>query len=559
MDTPARFATSVNVAATFAFRSAAILEHGTRSESGLTSLYNSYTLLYMTINADLRILSRATSTAVPLVAPSGTGILHLGLGSFHRAHQAMYTAAAMQHDGGDWGIVGVASRSRTVVDAMHAQDLLYSVATISPAGTSLAIPGVHTDAFVGAEQPERVVARLADPSIRIVTLTVTENGYSFSPATQHLDIDDPIVRADLRGAAPRSTIGQLARGLQARAAAGGEPLSVLSCDNLASNGMHTEKLVREFLEALPSEQAADVLSYLDAAVTFPSSMVDRIVPSTTPRLRAEVNALLGARDDIPVPGEPFTMWAVEDRFAGGRPAWEAGGAVFTDEVGRYEQMKVRLLNGTHSLIAYLGALRGVGTIPEAIAIDRIADAARTVMRGEYEPSVEVPSGVDIRAYETELFERWGNSALGHRTSQVGSDGSVKLRQRIPEPAMLALAHGRMPHLIALTVAGYLSCLAPLPGFDPGVHAASMTDPARGRLATLAASARDGSELARRAIGELHLFGTELADEDAFVARVGELVDTIRRRGVDAALADAVSAADESRREKNTPIRKEGRR
>ena len=497
----------------------------------------------MTINADLRILSRATPAATaPLVSPTGAGILHLGLGSFHRAHQAMYTAAAIAKDGGDWGIIGVANRSRTVVDAMHAQDFLYSVATISPAGTSLAIPGVHTDAFVAAEHPERVVAQIADPDIRIVTLTVTENGYSSSPATGHLDLDDPAVRADLQGGAPRSTIGQLARGLQARAAAGGDPISILSCDNLAANGTHTERLVRDFLAALPGAEASDTLAFLDRDVTFPSSMVDRIVPATTSALRDEVTTLLGAVDGIPVPGEPFTMWAIEDRFAGGRPSWEAGGAVFTSEVGRYEQMKVRLLNGTHSLIAYLGALRGVGTIPEAIGIDRIEDAARAIMRGEYEPSVAVPTGVDIRAYESELFERWGNSALGHRTSQVGSDGSVKLRQRIPEPALLALGQGRMPHLIALTVAGYLSCLAPLPGFDPGAQAAAMTDAARDRLAGFATQVRDGSELARRVITDLQLFGTELAHQDAFIARVGELVDTIGRRGVDAAIADALSAA-----------------
>ena len=514
----------------------------------------------MTINADLRILSRATSAAVaPQVAPTGAGILHLGLGSFHRAHQAMYTAAAIQRSGGDWGIVGAASRSRTVVDAMHAQDLLYSVATISPAGTSLAIPGVHTDAFVAADQPERVVAEFADPRIRIVTLTVTENGYSYSPATERLDLDDPIVRSDLQGGSPRSTIGQLARGIQARAAAGAEPLAILSCDNLASNGPHTEKLVREFLHALPEREAADALAFLDRSVTFPSSMVDRIVPSTTARLRDEVATLLGAHDAIPVPGEPFTMWAIEDRFPAGRPDWEAGGAVFTSEVGRYEQMKVRLLNGTHSLIAYLGALRGVATIPEAIGIGRIEDAARTLMRGEYEPSVQVPSGVDIRAYETELFARWGNSALGHRTSQVGSDGSVKLRQRIPEPAMLALGHGRMPHLIALTVAGYLSCLAPLPGFDPGAQAVSMTDPARDRLASFAAAARDGGELARRVIGEMHLFGADLVHQDAFIDRVGALIDTIHRHGIDAAISDAVSAAEESMLERNHTTTKEGRR
>jgi fructuronate reductase len=481
------------------------------------------------------------STTAP-AAPARAGILHLGLGSFHRAHQAVYTATALQAEGGDWGIVGVASRSRTIVDALHAQDMLYSVATISPDATSLSIPGAHTDAFVGAEQPDRVVAQIADPGIRIVTLTVTENGYSYSAATQRLDLDDETVRADLRGGAPRSTIGQLARGLQARAAAGGAPISILSCDNLAANGKHTEKLVREFLQELPGSAGAEALTFLDHAVTFPSSMVDRIVPATTGELRTRVSALLGARDDIPVPAEPFTMWAIEDSFAGGRPAWQAGGAVFTDEVARYEQMKVRLLNGTHSLIAYLGALSGVATIPAAIGIDGIEHAARAVLRDEYEPSIEVPSGVDIRAYETELFERWANTALGHRTSQVGTDGSVKLRQRIPEPALLSLSRGEMPHLIALTVAGYLSCIAPLPGFDPGLHAAAMTDAARERLASLAATARDGRELARRVIAELHLFGAELGEQDAFIERVGDLTDTIRRQGVDAAIADAVDAS-----------------
>ncbi|MCK6079832.1 mannitol dehydrogenase family protein [Microbacterium sp. EYE_5] len=490
-------------------------------------------------------LRRSTAgTAVP-AAPETAGILHLGLGSFHRAHQAVYTAAARDAGGADgWGIVGAASRSRSVVDALHAQDLLYSVASVSPEGTSVTVPAVHTDAFVAADEPARVVAHIADETIRIVTLTVTENGYSSSPATQHLDLDDAAIRADLAGGDPRTTIGQLARGLQARAASGA-PISILSCDNLAANGAHTEKLVREFLGALPREGGAATLDFLDRSVAFPSSMVDRIVPATTPELRDRVAALRGLRDEAPVPAEPFTMWAIEDRFAAGRPAWEAGGAVFTDEVGRFEQMKVRLLNGTHSLIAYLGALQGLATIPEAIARTDVEEAARTVLRDEYVPSITVPTGVDIDAYQHDLFDRWANSALAHRTAQVGTDGSVKLRQRIPEPAVRMLAEGRMPHMIALTVAGYLSCLAPLDGFDPGVHAAAMTDAARPRLADAAASARDGRDLAARVISGMRLFGDDLAAHDGFALRVGELVDTIRRRGVDAAVADAVGASDDA--------------
>lgn len=495
-------------------------------------------------------------------APAAAGILHLGLGSFHRAHQAVYTAAALHAAGGDWGIVGVASRSRAVVDAMRAQDLLYSVATISPAGTALSIPGVHTDAYVGADDPRRVVEHIGDSGIRVVTLTVTENGYSYAPATQHLDLDDVVVRADLRGGDPRSTIGQLARGLQRRAGLSAAPIAILSCDNLSANGAHTEKLVREFLHELPGAEGSDALAYLDQSVAFPSSMVDRIVPSTTAELRAAVAGQLGVVDDIPVPAEPFSMWAIEDRFPGGRPAWEAGGAVFTDQVGRYEQLKVRLLNGTHSLIAYTGALTGVATIPESIGIEAIEAAARAVLRDEYEPSIDAPAGVDVRAYERELFERWGNSALGHRTSQVGTDGSVKLRQRVPEPALQALRAGRMPHFLALTVAGYLACIAPLPGFEPGPHARAMTDSARDGLEALAAVSRGGRDLAHRVIADRQILGEQLAAQSAFVDRVGDLVDTIVRRGVDAAIAECLSsaagAADQSPSVHHTPTSQEQR-
>ncbi|MDN4616339.1 mannitol dehydrogenase family protein [Leifsonia sp. F6_8S_P_1B] len=488
-------------------------------------------------------LTRSHHGAVPAPeGPARAGILHLGLGNFHRAHQAVYTAAAMAAGGGDWGIVGVASRSRAVVDAMRAQDLLYSVATISPDGTSLSIPGVHTDVFVAADEPSRAVESIADPAIRIVTLTVTENGYSSSPATGRLDTADPAIVGDLRGGDPRSTIGQLARGIQKRAGSGA-PLTVLSCDNLAANGPHTKRLVRTFLEELPAAEGAEALAFLESSVSFPSSMVDRIVPSTTPALRGEVASLLGAWDDAPVPAEPFTMWAIEDDFAAGRPAWEAGGAVFSAEVGRYEQMKVRLLNGTHSLIAYLGALQGAETIPEAVVRPAIQGAARAVLAHEYTPSIQVPSGVDIAEYERQLFLRWGNTALGHRTSQVGTDGSVKLRQRIPEPALRLLDRGETPHLIALTVAAYLSCIAPRPGFDPGPFAAAMKDAARERLLAVAGSARTGADIAELSIADLQLFGGELADRPAFIERVGELVDTIAHDGVPAAIAESVTAAE----------------
>jgi fructuronate reductase len=206
-------------------------------------------------------------------------------------------------------------------------------------------------------------------------------------------------------------------------------------------------------------------------------------------------------------------------------------------------MKVRLLNGTHSLIAYLGALSGESLIAASVARAEIERAARAVIGREYGPSVRMPKGIDGQEYEQQLFERWGNSALGHRTAQVGTDGSVKLRQRIPGPVIQALGCGRFPHLIALCVAGYLACIAPLPGFEPGPDARAMADAARGDLTALASTARDGRELAHRVIVERQLFGAELAARPDFADRVGELLDTIRRHGVTAAIQEALEASD----------------
>ncbi|MFB9378327.1 mannitol dehydrogenase family protein [Kineococcus gynurae] len=472
------------------------------------------------------------------------GIVHLGLGNFHRAHQAVYTAHAMTAEPGNWGIVGVASNSPRVVDALREQDLRYTVVELSPDGARFSVPAVHTDAYVAAREPERVVTDLAAATTRVVTLTVTEHGYHYSPRTGRLDVEDPTIVADLetlrRGAgAPRSGLGRIVAAVRRRGAEHATPLTVLSCDNLSGNGDHTGRLVREFAAELPD--AEELLGFLEQRVTFPNSMVDRIVPATTDAERDLVAAGTGWADRIPVPAEPFSMWVLEDRFAAGRPAWDRAGAVLSDDVHAYEELKLRLLNGTHSLLAYLGALTGCPTIPDAAARSEIREAAHRVLREEYLPSVRVPDGVDVDRYERELFERWDNSALGHRCHQVGSDGSVKLRQRIPVPALEALDRGAVPHLLALTVAGYLTCLAPLGGFDPGPVAARMGDPVAERLREAARSCTGGSDLAALALTDFHLLGDDLAGREQFTRRVGELVDLLHTAGPAAATAEALAA------------------
>ncbi|MEU6118685.1 mannitol dehydrogenase family protein [Streptomyces sp. NPDC047117] len=490
-------------------------------------------------------LSTATSPAGALLhhrtlGPADTGIVHLGLGNFHRAHQAVYTAAALAHEGGSWGVLGVAGRSADVADALRAQDLRYTVAEVSPAGLRCVIPAVHTGALVAAREPESVQRALAAPGTRVISLTVTEHGYTYSPRTGGLDLDHPGVRADLRGnrTAPRTTLGRIVRALQERADGHGSPVTVLSCDNLVGNGDHTRRLIEEFVAQLPESEGAPLRAWIAAGnVTFPNTMVDRIVPATTDAERTAVAEALGVRDDVPVPAEPFTMWVLEDRFAASRPAWEAGGALFTEDVEPYELLKVRLLNGTHSLIAHLGALAGCDTIPQSTAHPFVTEAARAVLLGEYLPSLTVPDDVDLDAYVDQLFTRWANSALGHRTRQVGSDGSVKLRQRVPNPALLHLRAGRMPHHLALTVAAYLCCLAPSAGFDPGEHAAAMVDPARERLAALRARTADGPSFAAAVLDD-GLLGNALPEHPAFATRVGEFIDLLHTHGPRAAAAEA---------------------
>ncbi|MEV8539604.1 mannitol dehydrogenase family protein [Streptomyces sp. NPDC051572] len=472
-----------------------------------------------------------------------TGIVHLGLGNFHRAHQAVYTAGALDHTDGPWGILGVASRSVTVADALRAQDFRYSVVEVSPDGSRVTVPAVHTGALVAAQQPDALLDAIAAPATRIVSLTVTEHGYTFSPRTGHLDHDHEDVRADLRGdAPPRTTIGQIVRGLQRRLRTHAAPVTVLSCDNLVGNGAQTARLVREFTEALPATEREDLLGWLDGSATFPNTMVDRIVPATTDTYRRTVADLHGLHDEVPVPAEPFTMWVLEDRFAAGRPDWVHGGALFTDDVEPYELLKLRLLNGTHSLIAYLGALDGRATIPDAIAQPFVADAARRVLHDDYLPGLTVPDDIDLDTYVTQLFERWANTALGHRTQQVGSDGSVKLRQRVPEPAVSQLRGGRMPHHLALTVAAYLCCMAPPAGFDPGPYAALMTDPARATLRETAQNATSVPDFVA-AVLDSGLFGDELAEHPEFAERVAEFVDILTRHGTAAAAGAAAEAAD----------------
>lgn len=476
-------------------------------------------------------------TPIPAVAPVEGAIVHLGLGRFHRAHQAIYTARALDRDGGPWGIVGVAGRSRRVVRALRAQDGLYSVLELGAAEAAPLVVGVHGELLVAADEPGTVLARLADPRTRIATLTVTEQGYTTRAATSALDTDLPRVRADLDGGHPTTTIGLLARGLQRRWRQHGEPMAIVSCDNVPRNGEHARALVLEFVGLLEDPGADDLAEWIGRSIAFPCTMVDRIVPVTQSEHRARAAALLGRRDKAAVVAEPFCMWVLEDRFPAGRPRWEAVGAIFSDEVQRYEQLKLRVLNATHSLIAYLGLLAGARTIAQAVARPEIRAVADHVIHEELLPTLQAPADVDLAHYVDELFGRFANDALDHRAATVGSDGSLKLAARITAAVAHHDARGGVPRALALTAAAFIRCVAAPDSYD-AAGLGDISDPAGDRLRELARRARDSRELVSSAF-EAGILGSSLAEAAPFVAAVAELHDVLARRGPRAAIEAAM--------------------
>ncbi|WP_406155149.1 mannitol dehydrogenase family protein [Streptomyces sp. NBC_01023] len=494
---------------------------------------------------DTRTLPRLSRAHLPvpgLALPPGPpepGIVHLGLGNFHRAHQAVHTADALRHTDGPWGITGVSTSPgrgpRPVITGMAEQGGLYTVLTLRrDGGVAAAVPGVHRAGLAADGQGAEVLAAIGSTTTRIVSLTVTEKGYTSGPGG-HLDLDDPLVRADLANTTPRTVLGLIVRGLQQRLRTGAAPVTVLCCDNLMDNGHQLRRLLGEFIAALPAPERDDLQAYLDASVSTPSTMVDRIAPATTDEHRALVARAFGIRDTVPVPAEPYSLWVLQDHFLAGRPAWEAAGAVFTEDVAPYELMKLRLLNGAHSLLAYLGLLRGHRSIEQAVTDDLLGAAVEAAMRDEILPTVTEPQGMPGKAYIAELLERFANPALGHRTAQVASDGSSKIPVRWAGVIEESLAAGRVPRILAAGVAAYTRIVTG--GADAYDEQALGTvhDAARARLAELTRLTSEPGEAARLILADGRLLPQQVAQHEAFVSAVAEAARTLHTHGVEAAL------------------------
>lgn len=382
------------------------------------------------------------------------GILHLGLGAFHRAHQAVYTEASLKASAGDWGIVGVCMRGDTVGRQLRPQDLLYSVWSRGATEERVQVIGALIRVILAPEEPEALDAAFADPGIRVVTLTVTEKGYCLADDGWSLDTQLPAVRADLGDPVNAHTaVGLLARGLAKRCESGGAPITVLSCDNLSENGARLAKVVHQYVEAA----FPGILPWLEECVSFPCSMVDRIVPAMTAARREAQAQRLDLRDEAAVATEPFSQWIIEDDFAAGVPDWQSAGAQLVDDIRPFEAIKLRLLNAAHSAIAYAGLLAGHETVADVMADMTLCGFVERLMAQELAVALDVPADFDIDAYRGSLLQRFANPHLQHRCAQIAMDGTEKIRQRwlptlrqLPDESMLLRAMAAWCYFVLCT-------------------------------------------------------------------------------------------------------------
>ena len=371
----------------------------------------------------------------------GIGIVHFGIGAFHRAHMAAYTDEAMAEDKGAWRILGVSLRSPAVRDQMRPQDGLYTLVERSDAGSKARIVGAIADVLVANEERERLIDTLSASTTYIASFTITEKGYCRAA-------DGSL---DPKLADNRSAYAYLAQAFKRRRDAGLPGLTLLSCDNLANNGAQLKKLMHAYLE----REAPDIVAWFDAECTCPSTMIDRIVPATTEVDRAATETLLGLRDEAMVVTEPFSQWVIEDDFVGPRPAWEKHGASITSDVAPFETAKLRMLNGAHSALAYLGLQRGHEFVHQAIADPELAVLINRLMRDEAAPSLTPATSQDLRVYADALIARFANPALNHRLIQIAMDGSQKIPQRWLETLAFHQKNGGHCPAILSAIAAWL--------------------------------------------------------------------------------------------------------
>jgi fructuronate reductase len=406
-------------------------------------------------------------------ANARVGVVHFGPGAFHRAHQATYFERLLSAGQNDWAVCAVSLRTPDVAEALTPQDGLYTLVERGPT-RRMQVIGAIKDVLVGPAQREAVFARMADPGVRLITTTVTEKGYCLT-SDGALDLGDDEVRADLaQPRAPGTFIGWLVEGLRQRREQGVGGLAAISCDNLSGNG---RKLQAATLAFARESGQADLASWIEAEVAFPCSMVDSITPATTDEMRTEVAQALGVDDAWPVQREPFLQWVIEPFGADADLLREAGVTISSD-VAAWERAKLRLLNGAHSTLAYLGLLSGYETVSRAMAASSLAGLIEDMMLYEIAPTVR-GGDIDLQAYVRDVLARFRNPGISHQLAQIAWDGSKKVPFRLLETIADRLAANGSIDMLALAVASWIRFVEIRTAADIAV-----IDPLAGRFATL---------------------------------------------------------------------------
>jgi fructuronate reductase len=459
------------------------------------------------------------------------GILHLGCGAFHRAHQAVFTQAALnagnRANPEPWGIIAASLLRPIARDRLRPQDNLYTVLERGHGGVAAEVIGTLRQVLYAREHLPNVIDRFADPAIRIVTLTVTPSGYCIDPATGRLCPDRPEIQADLRSDHPGSVPGLITAGLDRVRELGLQPPVLISCDNLPRNGSTLRQAVVDFA-AMKDDALA---GWIARTVQFPSSVVDRIVPSAGQSDAVDARRVLGLSDQNAVSAEPFRQWVLE-HFDGPRPLWECGGAEFVSDVSPWEASKLRLLNGTHLAIAFLGALAGMRTVAEFVAEPAFSAYAMRLMLDEQKPTIP-PSDHDIAAYAHQLLQRWRNPEIAHQLTRVGRNGSEKLEARLLAPIRENLRFDRPIACACLAVAAWICCMHLQ---ATGRSWFQFEDPLLDAKTLRCWAKASPEEAAAVLLENTHVFGDDLPRSRRFREAIGSAVSRLAARGPHAAVS-----------------------
>lgn len=485
-------------------------------------------------NANLERLAPEITTPRYDRGGVSAGIVHIGVGGFHRAHQAMYVDELMNRgEALDWGIVGVGVMpgDRRMQQALAAQDHLYTVVVKHPDGRREArVVGAMLDYLFAPEDPEAVIERMADPAIRIVSLTVTEGGYNFHPVSGEFDLDNPDVQHDLdEPSLSRTSFGLVIEALARRRARGITPFTVMSCDNIQGNGDVARKMFTAFARARDAELGA----WVETEVPFPNSMVDRITPVTTPADIDELADRFAVEDAWPVVCEPFTQWVLEDHFVAGRPAFEQAGVQLVEDVVPYELMKLRLLNAGHQALAYFGYLAGYEYAHEASANPLIVDFLLGYMTHEATPTLAILPGVDLDDYRRTLITRFANPEVRDTLARLCAESSDRIPKWLVPVIRHQLDSGGDIHRCAAVVASWARYAE---GVDEKGAPIQVVDRLKDELMAIAARNHDQPTAF---IENRELFG-DLAENDRFREAYLEALNRLHREGAKATLTALVA-------------------